>query len=155
MTTPSSNYEAIIHALSSALESATPNLRPAVPFKRSRDAKPIETLPGPQRERTFGFRPGASLTPRTMSCATVQWHRNELVLVVGYNFEEPRQSDTLGIGPYQQAMSDEGVIFDVLAIGNPLSGVSNVKRMRWLGGSAPGRFTREYRLDLEWAETRP
>lgn len=153
MPQPSSNYETIIHTLCSAMEDAVPDYRPAVRFKRWRGEKPIEVVAGPLRERAFTFRPGASSPARTMSAPTVQWHRNELILVVGYNFEEPRQNDTLGIGPHQQAMSDERAIMNALAIGNPLSGVSNVKRMRWLGGNAPGRFTREYRMDLEWAET--
>lgn len=149
------NFETILAALSTALESPalTPDFRPAVPFKRNRDALPIEALPGPRRERAFNFRLGPSLVPRTMSCQTIQWHRNELLLVIGYNFEEPRQGDTQGIGPHQQAMADERVIMNALAIGNPLSGVSNVKRMRWLGGNTPDRFARTYRLDLEWAET--
>lgn len=147
------NLETILDALSTAIEAIAPEFRPAVPFKRWRGDKPIEAVSGPMRERAFGWRLGEDQTPRTMSSPTIHWQRNRIELHIGYNFEEPRQGDAQGIGPHQQAMADSGVLYAALAIGNPLAGVSNVKRMLWIGGGAPSRFTRVYRFDLEWAET--
>lgn len=146
------NIPTILDALADALEAATPDTRANVTFKRWRGPGNVENAPLPGRERAFQLRLGASRKPRTVSTLTATWLRAELLLVVGYNFMEPRALDTGGLGTHQLAWDDHKQILQKLAFGNPLSGVSNVKRLVFLGASAPGPTSRTYTFDLEWRE---
>lgn len=146
------NIPTILDALADALEAATPDTRANVTFKRWRGPGNVENAPLPIRERAFQLRLGASRKPRTVSTLTATWFRAELLLVVGYSFMEPRALDTGGLGTHQLAWDDHKQILQKLAFGNPLSGVSNVKRLVFLGASAPGPTSRTYTFDLEWRE---
>ena len=144
--------ETVLDALATALESAKPDVRPNVVFRRWRGAQRIDDVPGPMRERAFLMRLGASSNPRTISSPTVFWCRAELQLHIGYNLSEPRQNDVAGIGLDLLPWTDQKAVFDSLIMGNPLVGVANVKRMVFISADAPTERTRVYRFDLEWAE---
>jgi hypothetical protein len=146
------NIATILDAIADALESATPDTRPNVTFKRWRGPGLVESAPLPGRERAFQMRLGASRRPRTVSTITSTWHRADLLLVIGYDFGAPRALDTGGLGVHQLAWDDHKQILQKLQFGNPLSGVSNVKRLVFLGAAAPGPTSRTYTFDCEWLE---
>lgn len=146
------NIATILDAIADALEGATPDTRPLVTFKRWRGPGNVESAPLPGRERAFQLRLGASRTPRTVSTLTATWHRADLLVVIGYDFTSPRATDTGGLGVHQLAWDDHKQVLQKMAFGNPLSGVSNVKRLVFLGADAPGPTSRTYRFDLEWLE---
>jgi hypothetical protein len=147
-----SNLPTILDALADALEAVTPDERAAVLFRRHRGS-PVETLAPDLRVRAFQFRLGASRRPRTVSTLTATWHRCDLLLVVGYDFANDLYGDdTNGLGPHWLAFIDQKQIVQALGFGNPLSGVSNVKRLVFLGADAPGQASRTYRFDLEFRE---
>lgn len=147
------NIETIVDALSTALETITPDARPTSRFKRWKGGGLVEKASTPLRERAFQFRLGASKTPRRLSSLTIQWQRCELQLIVGYNLDEPQQGDALGLGLHRLPMSDAKQIVNKLYLSNALSGVSNVLRLQYGGADSPGEASRVYRFDLEWGET--
>jgi hypothetical protein len=150
----SSNLPTILDALADALEAVTPDERPLVLFKRWRGGGNVEAIEAAdQRVRAFQFRLGASRKPRTVSTLTATWHRCDLLVVVGYDFSADLYGDDAnGLGAHWLAFVDQKKIVQTLGFGNPLSGVSNVKRLVFTGASAPGPTSRTYTFDLEWRE---
>jgi hypothetical protein len=148
------NISTILDAVADALESATPDTRPNVTFKRWRGPGLVESAPLPGRERAFQMRLGASKPPRSkcLSSSGGTWHRADLLVVIGYDFGAPRATDTGGLGVHQLAWDDHKQVLQKLCFGNPLSAVSGVKRMVFLGADSPGPTSRTYRFDCEWAE---
>lgn len=144
--------EQVLDAVATALENVKPDVRPNVVFRRWRGATPIDQVAGPMRERAFMMRLGAGSIPRTISSPSLFWCRAELQLHIGYNLQEPRQNDVMGIGIDHQVWADERAIRGALAFGNPLGTVANVKRMVLISVDPPTERTRVYRFDLEWAE---
>ena len=69
MATPTT-IELVLDAIATALENATPQVRPNVVFRRWRGSQPVEDVAGPMRERSFMMRLGASSIPRTISSPT-------------------------------------------------------------------------------------
>jgi hypothetical protein len=148
-----SNLPTILDALADALEAVTPDERAGVLFKRWRGGGTVEALAVDLRVRAFQFRLGASKRPRTVSTLTATWHRCDLLLVVGYDFSADLYGDDAnGLGAHWLAFIDQKKIVQTLGFGNPLSGVSNVKRLVFSGASAPGPASRTYTFDLEWLE---
>jgi hypothetical protein len=125
-----SNLPTILDALADALEAVTPDERAGVLFKRWRGGGTVEALAVDLRVRAFQFR-----------------------LVVGYDFSADLYGDDAnGLGAHWLAFIDQKKIVQTLGFGNPLSGVSNVKRLVFSGASAPGPASRTYTFDLEWLE---
>lgn len=148
-----SNLPTILDALADALEAVTPDERPLVLFKRWRGGGDVSALAVDLRVRAFQFRLGASRRPRTVSTLTATWHRCDLLLVVGYDFTSDLYGDdSNGLGAHWLALIDQKAIVQTLGFGNPLSGVSNVKRLVFSGADAPSATSRTYRWDLEWRE---
>lgn len=150
--TPATQIEIILDAIATTLEGIVCQVKPAVRFVRWRGSQDINDVPGPMRERAFMMRLGAGSIPRTISSPSLFWCRSELQLHIGYNLQEPRQNDALGIGINQQIWADERAIRGALMFGNPLSDIANVKRMVLINVDPPTDRTRVYRFDLEWAE---
>lgn len=144
--------EQVLDSIATTLENVKPDVRPNVVFRRWRGSTPIDQVAGPMRERAFMMRLGAGSIPRTISSPSLFWCRAELQLHIGYNLQEPRQNDVMGIGIDHQIWADERAVRGVLAFGNPLAGVANVKRMVLINVDPPTDRTRVYRFDLEWAE---
>jgi hypothetical protein len=149
-----SNLPTILDALADALEAVTPDERAAVLFRRWRGGGDVAAIEATDlRVRAFQFRLGASRKPRTVSTNTATWHRCDLLLVVGYDFSADLYGDdSNGLGVHWLAFVDQKQIVRTLAFGNPLSGVSNVKRLVFTGASAPGPTSRTYTFDCEWLE---
>jgi hypothetical protein len=146
------NLETILDALADALEAVTPDSRATTLFARWPGIQPVEQLPPALRERAFQFRLGAARRPRTISTNTKTWHRHELQLVIGYNQDGDIHGDsTNNLGQQWLPMADTKKVLQTLAFGNPLSGVSDVKRMVYTG-STIGPASRTFLFDLEWAE---
>lgn len=150
--TPPTTIETILDAISTALETVVCPVKPALKFVRWRGSQDIRDIPGPMRERAFLLRLGASSIPRSMSSQRISWCRAELLLRIGYNLNEPRQVDPLGVGIDLLPWTDEGVIRQTIQYGNPLLSVDNVKRLVFIAADAPAGVERQYRFDLEWAE---
>jgi hypothetical protein len=148
-----SQLATILDAIADTLEAATPTTRAGVLYRRWRGAELVETVPLPMRERAFQLRLGASRIPRTMSSVSTIWHRAELLLVIGYSLDEPRQGDSNGLGVHLLPWTDEEDVRRVLAHGSPLSGVSGVLRLLFLGADSPTATSRTYRFDLEWSRS--
>lgn len=144
----------IINAIATRLEQIVPDVRSNVPFKRWTDAKPLEQASIELRERAFQIRLGKTLQPRTMSSLSVQWQRAELLVVVGYNFTEPRQNDAVlyNVGIHTQPFIDHRQLVNALVYGNALSGIDGVLRLLFLDAETPTDTARTWRFDLEWSE---
>jgi hypothetical protein len=148
------NLEEIINELCFALESTIPDVRGEVRFKRWTGEDKLENASIELRERAFQFRLGKSLTPRTLSSLTSQWQRIELLLVVGYNFTEPRQKDSAyNLGLHSIAFADHRSFVNSLVMSNALRNVSGVKRLQLLDAETPSETSRVWRFDLEWSES--
>jgi hypothetical protein len=149
----SSNIETLLEAMAFALDNTVPDVRADVPFIRWTGEDKVERAPLEIRERKYQLRLGASLKPRTISSLTSQWQRAELLVVVGYNFTEPRQQDTQqsDLGVHVLPWIDQRCI--TLAMGNVFSSNTGVKRLLFLSADPPGESSRTWRFDLEWSES--
>jgi hypothetical protein len=149
------NVTTLLDAIADGLEAITPDVRAGVLFKRWTGEGLIERAPIEVSERRFQLRLGLGKTPRTLSSTTSQWQRAELLLVVRYNFTEPRQNDsgTSNLGVHTLPWADHKQIVNKLVYGNVFSAVSGVKRLLLLSADTPGDTSRTWRFDFEWAES--
>ena len=150
----SSNIESILERISYALENTIPDVRSDDRFIRWTGEDRVERAPIELRERRFQLRLGASLKPRTLSSQAQQWQRAELLLVIGYNFTEPRQNDAQqnDLGIHLLPWIDQRCLVNTLVISNVFTNITGVKRLQFISADQPGETSRTWRFDLEWSE---
>lgn len=150
----SSNIESILERVAYALENIIPDARPDDRFIRWTGEGKIEKAPIELRERRFQLRLGTTLRPRTLSSLTQQWQRAELLVVVGYNFTEPRQNDAQqnDLGLHVLPWIDQRCLINTLVITNVFNGATGVKRLLFISADQPTDTSRTWRFDLEWSE---